>query len=91
MSPQFMSALKRGLVLGVISAAATFFAMLGPEVETVTLVKAVGSAFVAPLASRFGLEGYYDTRRARKGDVHPGDVGPKGQHSKPPQRGTGGQ
>lgn len=72
MNPQLKAALIRGLILGVVSGLTALFALLGSE--PLTLFKGVGSAFMAPLAARFGGEGIYDMRRQTTGKVKDGDV-----------------
>jgi hypothetical protein len=85
MSAQYKAALTRALLVGLVSAASTALTTLTAtgEVNARVVLLTAAAAFLAPFAARFGGEGAYDTRRARTGNVQPGDVGaPVGRASR---------
>jgi hypothetical protein len=78
MSEQYKAALGRALLIALISAASTGLTTWATTNDGKVVLIAVGTAFLAPFAARFGGEGAYDTRRAHTGTVQPGDVGTSG-------------
>lgn len=76
MSPQLRSALVRSLVIAVPSALLAALTTWQTTNDTKTIFIAGATAFLAPFIIRFGGEGLYDSNRAQKGQVKPGDVQP---------------
>lgn len=73
-NPVFDAAAKRALLAAVIVGFSTFFTLLPQTEDWKILVSGVGAATLGVLASRLGVEGYYDNQRAINGNVKPGDV-----------------
>ena len=86
MSEQFKAAFTRALGVGALSAASTALASVATDASTKSLLVASGTAFLAPFIARWGGEGYYDTRRADRGDVLAGDVKAKPDVATPGKR-----
>ena len=74
MNPVIDAAFKRALLGAFISAAVVFFATLPATDDYKILASAVGGSFFSYLALRLGVEGVYDSQRAKNGIVNPGDV-----------------
>ncbi len=75
LSEQMKAAIGRGLIIAVPTAILTFLTTWSTTGDAKTLVIATGTSFLGTFLARSGLEGLYDTRRHRAGDVHAGDVG----------------
>ena len=74
MSEQFKAAFVRAIWQAFLVGAATFLTTWSQTDDVKTLIIATLTPVVGFLATRFGVEGYYDTQRARTGAVHAGDV-----------------
>lgn len=66
MTDQFKTALARALASSAITAAMTFLTTWQTTDDPKTLTIAAGTAFLTPLALRWGGEGYLDTVRAER-------------------------
>lgn len=75
MSEQFQAALRRALIIAVISAASTALSTWATTNDAKIIFIAAATAFLAPFIARFGGEGAYDTQRDKRGNVQPSDVG----------------
>ncbi len=74
MSEQFKAAIVRAAWQCFLVGAATFLTTWSQTNDIKTLVIATLTPMIGYLATRVGVEGYYDTQRNRAGTVHPGDV-----------------
>ncbi len=75
MSEQYKAALFRAAVIQApLTFLSAFLVALAAGTETRVALIIAGGATLAPLVSRFGFEGTYDTGRNRRGDVKPSDV-----------------
>ena len=81
LSEQVKAAMVRGLIIAVPTGILTFLTTWSSTDEMKTLIIATGTSFIGTFLARSGIEGLYDTNRAKTGDVHPGDVGagPQGE------------
>lgn len=90
MSEQLKAALIRALIGATLASAGVFFATLGTDADWRQIIAATGAAFVTFAGWRVLGEGLYDQTRADRGDVKPGDVGPKSPAGLPPLSSTSG-
>jgi hypothetical protein len=74
MNPVFDAAMKRAFLAAIIVGFSTFFVVLPQTDDWKLLVSSVGAATVGVLASRLGVEGVYDNKRAVEGNMNAGDV-----------------
>ena len=72
--PIMDAAFKRSLIGAAIAGLGTLFATLPQTDDWKIILSAAGGAAVGVVASRFGVEGMYDSKRAERGDVNAGDV-----------------
>ncbi len=75
MSSQFKAAIVRGLVIAVPTALLTALTTWSQTDDAKTLIIAGCTSFLGTFLARSGLEGAYDTKRDREGNVQAGDVG----------------
>jgi phosphoserine phosphatase len=89
MSEQLKAALVRGLIIAVPTGILTTLTTWSQTDDAKTLVIAGGTSLVGTFLARSGLEGAYDTKREREGNVHSGDVGGHATPSPPTPQPTG--
>lgn len=75
LSAQLKAAILRGLVIAVPTAALTTLTTWSQTGDAKTLAIAGATSFLGTFLARSGLEGSYDTKRQREGEVHTADVG----------------
>jgi len=83
MSEQLKAAIYRGLIIAIPTGILTTLTTWSQTDDAKTLVIAGATSFIGTFLARSGLEGAYDTKRDREGNVHAGDVGAHATPSPP--------
>jgi hypothetical protein len=74
-SAQYNAAFVRALILAICTGLLTALTTWQTSDDGKTIIIAAGTAAITAFLARWGVEGTYDTNRAKNGDVKPGDVG----------------
>ena len=74
MNPVLDAATMRALLSSVIVGLLTFFGLLVQTDDWKVIISVVGTAALTNFAMRAGVEGVYDSNRAKMGNANAGDV-----------------